>query len=308
MKIGSVKLRNNLFLAPLAGFTCNAFRLLCKEFGAGLVFAPIMNEKALINNPREVIDVIDEERPVAGQIIGKDSLKISKAASIVEPFVDIIDFNLGCPRRKEVRCGIGAVLLRKPEKVKKLVSFIIKSVSKPVTVKVRLGFKEVNVLKITRIVEECGVSAITVHARTVTEDYGVPADWSWIKKVKEHVSIPVIGNGDIFSPVDVKKMIDETGCDAVMIARGANGNPFIFRNSLKYLSSGVMPTMPSRQERVNAFLKFVKYYHKYALKQSFHELKLHAFLFLKGLPNVKALRNKVLKARDEGALISLLKE
>jgi len=308
MKIGDVKLKNNLFLAPLHGLTINAFRLLCKDFGAGLVFAPIMNENALLNNPDKVIDVIDEERPVAGQLIGKDSLKLSKAAKIIEPRFDIIDLNLGCPRPKEVKCGIGAVILQKPEKVKKLVSTIVKSVSKPVTVKIRLGYNEINVLEIAKVIEQAGASAITVHARTARQDYSTPADWSWIKLVKEHVTIPVIGNGDLFTPVDVKRMLDSTNCDAVMIARGANGNPFIFRESLYYLKNGVLPRMPTKDERVKAFLKFMEYYDKYVKNPSVHELRTHAFWFMKGVPKSKKFRASLLRSRTREGLLSLLKE
>jgi len=308
MKIANVALMNNLFLAPLHGFTVNAFRLLCKEFGAGLVYAPIMHENALLNNPLEVIDVIEEERPVAGQLIGKDALKLSKAAKVVEPFVDVIDLNLGCPRPKEVKCGIGAVLLRRPDKVKKLVSSLVESVSKPVTVKVRLGYKEINVLEIASICEQAGAKAITVHARTAVQAYGVPADWSWIKKVKEQVGIPVIGNGDVFNPVDVKRMLESTGCDAVMIGRGANGNPFIFQDSIKYLATGVMPSMPSREERVEVYLKFLKYYNEYVKRPVLHELRMHAYWFMKGVPHAKELRNQLLKAKTEEELVSLLKQ
>lgn len=307
MKIGHVSLRNNLFLAPLAGVTCNAFRLLCKDYGAGLCYAPIMNENAVINNPRNVVDVLEEERPVAGQLIGSDALKLSKAASLIESYVDIIDLNLGCSRRKEIECGIGSVLLRKPDKVKKLVSKLVSSVSKPVTVKVRLGFKEVNVLDIARIIEESGAKALAVHARLGVQEYNVPADWSWIKKVKEEVDIPVIGNGDIFTPIDVKRMLDSTGCDAVMIARGANGNPFIFRDSLKYLETGVMPAMTSEKEKIDAFMKFYKYYTEYVKNPSLHELRTHAFWFTKGLKGSSKLKVELMKCKTENELINKIK-
>ncbi len=308
MKIGNLKLKNNLLLAPLHGVTINAFRLLCKDFGAGLVYAPILNENALLNNVNEVLDVIEEERPVAGQLIGKDSLKLSKAAKLIESRVDLIDLNLGCPRPKEVKCGIGAILMRKPDKVKKLVSSIVKLVDKPVTVKTRLGFKNINVLEIAKIVEEAGAKAITIHARTAVQDYSTPADWSWIKKVKEKINIPVIGNGDLFSPIDVKRMLDETNCDGVMIARGANGNPFIFSETIKYLRTGLMPQQPTINDRVNAFIKFLEYYHKYVKKQSIHELKTQAYWFLKGLKGNKKLRFKLQKTKTEQEIIDLLKE
>lgn len=297
MKIGNVKLRNNVLLAPMHGITINAFRLLCKEYGAGLVYAPIMNENAVLNNPENVVDSIEEERPVGGQLIGKDALKMAKAAKLIEQFFDIIDINFGCPRQREVREGIGAVLLRKPDKVRKIVSSVVRAVEKPVTVKIRLGYKEINVLEVARIIEEAGAAALIVHARTGVQDYSTPADWSWIKKVKEEMRIPVIGNGDLFTPQDVRKMLDATGCDGVMIARGANGNPFIFRDTLNYLN-GTLSHFPTKEERVDAFFTFLDYYDKYAKQKSVHELRTHAYWFLKGVPHAKKIRSRILSAKS----------
>ncbi len=304
MRIGNLVLRNNLLLAPLAGITNVAFRLLCKDYGAALTYAPIMNENALLNNHKKVVDVIELERPVGGQLIGKDAGKLSRAVKLIDDFFDVIDLNLGCPRRKEVQCGIGAVILRKPDKVGKLVKTLINNTSKPVTIKVRLGFKEVNILNIARIIEEQGASAIIVHARTAIQDYNVKADWSWIKRVKDEVSIPVIGNGDLFTPEDVKRMLDETGCDGVMIARGANGNPFIFKNTLDYLRKGSYSN-PTINDKVNAFNKLINYFHEYVNNYSISELKMHAYWFTKGLSDARRLRNKIFKARSEEELINI---
>ncbi len=301
LRIGNLVLKNNLLLAPLAGITNAAFRLLCKDYGAALTYAPIMNENALLNNYKKVVNVIESEHPIGGQLIGKDAGKLSRAVRLIDDLFDVIDLNLGCPRRKEVQCGIGAVILRKPGKVSKLVRTLVSNTDKPVTIKIRLGFKEINVLDIARIIEEQGASAIIVHARTAMQDYDVKADWEWIKRVKNEVNIPVIGNGDLFTPEDVKRMLDETGCDGVMIARGANGNPFIFQNTLDYLRKGSY-SVPTINDRINAFNKLIEYFHKYVNNYSISELKMHAYWFTKGLSEARKLRNKIFMAKNEDEL------
>lgn len=296
MIIGSLKLKSNLLLAPLAGITCNAFRLLCKDYGAGMTYMPILNENAVINNPKNVVDVIENERPVGAQLIGNDALKLSKAARMLEPYVDLIDLNLGCSCRKEIEEGTGSILLRKPDKVRKLVSSLVSSVSIPVTAKIRLGFKENNVMEISRLIEDAGAKALTIHARLGVQDYSVKADWSWIKKVKENSRIPIIGNGDALNPFEVKRMFDETDCDGVMLARGANGYPFIFKSSLEYLRTGVLPQAPSSREVIDAFIKFVNYYQEYNKKPSLQDVKMRAFWFVKGLKNNHKVRDQIMRA------------
>lgn len=307
MKIGKVNLKNNIFLAPMAGVTFNAFRLLCKDYGAGLCCAPIINENALLNNPKKVIDLLPQERPVAAQLIGKDSIKLSKAAKILEPYTDIIDLNCGCSRIKELNCGYGAALLRKPEKISKLVSKLVSAVSIPITVKLRLGFNQINILEVTKLISDAGASAVTVHARTAKQDYSAKADWFWIKKVKDSLIIPIIGNGDLFNAIDVKKMFDQTGCDAVMIGRGANGNPFIFSDSINYLETGAVPEKHLAEEKVKAFMKFLQYYHAYR-DYSLPEIKDHAFWFTKGLVNSKSLRDLILRSKTEDEIKALFQK
>lgn len=282
-----------LFLAPMHGFTVNAFRMLCTDFGASMTFTPLLNEHSVVNNPK-LVDVIGGER-VGVQLIGSHSRILSKAARIVEPVAELIDLNFGCPAVKEQECGVGAVLLKHPKKVGALVKSVVKSVSKPVTVKVRLGFDKINIFDVLKEVEAAGASAITVHARLGVEDYSVPANWDYIKRVKDESSIPVIGNGDVTSPVEAERMQYETNCDAVMIGRAAIGNPFIFKG-----------VIPSDRDKLGAFLKFYDYYQTYAVNKSLHDLKLQACYFMNELPNARRLRASILKVKSYGELINLL--
>jgi len=276
------------------GFTINAFRMLCTDFGASLTFTPLLNENLVVNKP-SLVDVVKGER-VGVQLIGSHSRVLAKAAKIVEPNCELIDLNFGCPALKEQACGVGAVLLNYPKKVGALVKSVVKSVSKPVSVKVRLGWDKVTVFDILKEVTNAGASAITVHARLGVDDYGVPADWDYIRRVKELSSIPVIGNGDVTTPVEAERMEYETNCDAVMIGRAAIGNPFIFKG-----------VIPSAGDKINAFMKFYDYYKKYAVDKSLHDLKLQACYFMSELPNARILRASILKVKSEDELISLIK-
>ncbi|MFA5405826.1 MAG: tRNA-dihydrouridine synthase family protein [Candidatus Nanoarchaeia archaeon] len=285
MKIGRVKLNSNLLLAPMLGFTNSAFRHLCHDYGAGLVTTPLINENAVLNNPL-IIDAVPGE---AVQLIGSDPIKLSRAAVIAQPHCDLIDLNFGCPATREAVCGVGAILLKKPALIKKLVSSVVKSVDCPVTAKIRLGFDKINVIKVAKAIEFAGASAITVHARLASQDYSVPADWPWIKRVKESISIPVIGNGDVKNQADANQMISETNCDAVMIGRAAIGNPFIFK--------GVEPSVKDRRI---AFKKLVSY------DCPMQDLKLQALNFVKGLPGAARIKQSIMKASNEKELINFL--
>ena len=248
LRIGNVELDNNLILAPMAGVTDMSFRQLCREQGCGLLVTEMVSAKAILyknRNTKELMAIGEGERPVSLQLFGSDPEIVSDIAHQVEdgPY-DIIDLNMGCPVPKIVGNGEGSALMKNPKLVEELLSALVRKVHKPVTVKFRKGFDDdhVNAVEIAKIAESCGVAAVAVHGRTREQYYSGRADWDIIRQVKEAVKIPVIGNGDIFEPQDAKRMLEETGCDGLMVGRGARGNPWIFKRIHHYLETGeVLP-------------------------------------------------------------------
>ena len=266
-KIGNIKMKNEVVLAPMAGVCNSAFRRIIKEMGCGLLYAEMVSDKALVYNnekTKEMLYMTEEERPIAQQIFGSDKKSFVEAAKMVikEMSPDIIDINMGCPVPKvALRAQAGAALLKDPEKVYEIVKSVVEAVDVPVTVKIRSGWdhNSINAVEIAKVCEKAGASAITVHPRTRSQGYQGLADWSIIKKVKESVNIPVIGNGDIISAKDAKKMIDQTGCDAVMIGRGVLGNPFLIKQVLTYLKTGELIPNQSPKEKIQTCLKHFDY-------------------------------------------------
>ena len=244
LEIGNVTLENPLVLAPMAGVTDLPFRVLCREQGAGLICMEMVSAKAILyrnKNTESLMEIHPSEHPVSLQLFGSDPDIISEIAKQIKerPF-DILDLNMGCPVPKIVNNGEGSALMKNPELVREIVSKTVKAIQKPVTVKIRKGFDDtcVNAVEIARIIEDCGAAAVAVHGRTRAQYYAGQADWEIIRQVKEAVSIPVIGNGDVNTPEKAVQMMEETGCDGVMIARGAQGNPWIFSRTLHYLETG----------------------------------------------------------------------
>ena len=300
MRIGNVTLENNVILAPMAGVTDLPFRLLCKEQGAGLLCMEMVSAKAIYYNNKntEALMEIDErERPVSLQLFGSDADIMSEMAKRIEekPFA-ILDINMGCPVPKVAGNGEGSALMKNPELVREIVSKVVKAIEKPVTVKIRKGFDEnhVNAVEIAKIIEDCGAAAVAVHGRTREQYYSGTADWDIIRQVKEAVSIPVIGNGDVTGPESAKKMIEETGVDGIMIGRAARGNPWIFGQIKEYLETGVIPAKPSYDEVREMMLRHARM--QLECKGEYtgiREMRKHVAWYTAGYPNSAKLRAKM---------------
>ncbi len=313
LKIGNVTLENHLILAPMAGVCDLPFRLLCKEQGAGLVCMEMVSAKGIYYNNKkteELLTIEPEERPVSLQFFGADADIMSEMAKRVEerPF-DILDVNMGCPVPKVVNNGEGSALMKQPKLAYEIVSKLVKAIRKPVTVKIRKGFDDahVNAEEIARAVEEAGASAIAVHGRTREQYYSGRADWDIIRRVKEAVSIPVIGNGDILTAEDVLRMKRQTGCDGFMIGRGAQGNPWIFRQILHYMETGEELPRPGMEEIVEMILRHAK--GLIALKgetTAIREMRKHAAWYTSGCKNSAKLRRKINETETYGQLEELL--
>ena len=316
-KIGNVEIKNNVVLAPMAGISNSAFRRIVKEMGAGLIVAEMVSDKAIVYKNKKTLDMLymtDFERPISQQIFGSDVESFREAAKYIEENIhpDIIDINMGCPVPKvAISSQAGSALLKDLNKIYDIVKNVVDSINIPVTVKIRSGWDEnsINAKEVAQVVEKAGASAIIVHPRTRKQGYSGKADWSIIKKVKESVNIPVIGNGDILSCYDAKKMIDETGCDAVMIGRGVLGNPWLIKECVEYLENGNEPRIITLEEKIN----MIKYHLNLLLetkpyKVALLEIRSHAAWYLKGLPNAKELKEKIFKTSSDLELINLLEE
>lgn len=261
LTIGNVTLENNVILAPMAGVTDLPFRLLCREMGAGLVCMEMVSAKAIYynnKNTEELLTIHPEEMPASLQLFGSDpEIVAAMAAKIEERPFSLLDFNMGCPVPKVVNNGEGSALMKNPKLAEELLTKLVKAVKKPVTVKIRKGFDEscVNAVEIAKIAESCGVAAVAVHGRTRAQYYSGKADWDIIRQVKEAVKIPVIGNGDVDSPEAAGAMLENTGCDGVMIGRAAQGNPWIFRETVRFLEDGTLLSRPGREEKKQVILR-----------------------------------------------------
>ncbi len=315
MNIGDVKLENPYILAPMAGVTDLPFRLLCKEQGAGLLCMEMISAKALQyknKNTKALLSIHPKEYPVSLQLFGSDADIISRMAQEIEelPF-QILDINMGCPVPKVVKNGEGSALMNRPELVCEIVSKTVKAIKKPVTVKIRKGFDEtsVNAPEIAKIIEQAGAAAIAVHGRTREQYYSGKADWDIIRQVKEAVSIPVIGNGDVFSGESALRMRRETGCDGVMIARGAQGNPWIFSELLEYERTGRMPKRPTPEEIRDMMLRHARMQIEFKGDYlGIREMRKHVAWYTKGLKGSARLRDEINKTESYEELSKLLYE
>lgn len=315
-KIGNVKISNQVVLAPMAGICNSAYRQICKDMGCGLIYAEMVSDKAITYNNQKTIDMLymtEKERPISQQIFGSDKESFVEAAKFIEKEMkpDIIDINMGCPVPKvAVRAQAGSALLKDLDKIFDIVSSVVSAVNVPVTVKIRSGWdsNHINAVEVAKVIEKAGASAICVHPRTRSQGYSGKADWNIIKEVKENVSIPVIGNGDIKSPEDAKRMLEETKCDAVMIGRGVLGNPWLIKNIVNYLDGKDVIDV-SIVDRIDMCLKHLKLLDSLKNeKLACLEIRNHISWYFKGIKGANELKNKVYQTTNIHDIILLLNE
>ena len=313
LQIGDVILKNNVILAPMAGVTDLPFRLLCKEQGAGLLCMEMVSAKAIYYNNKNtetLMQIEPEERPVSLQLFGSDPVIMSEMAKRIEdrPF-DILDINMGCPVPKVVNNGEGSALMKNPGLVRKIVTSVSKAIKKPLTVKIRKGFDEnnINAVEIAKIIEDSGAAAVAVHGRTRQQYYSGKADWDIIRQVKEAVSIPVIGNGDVDSPQKAKRLLEETGCDGIMVGRAAEGNPWIFREISHYLDTGELLPHPALEEVKEMILRHARLQLEYKGEYTgMREMRKHVAWYTAGFPHSARLRGAVNEIESMEQLMVLL--
>lgn len=315
MLIGNIKTETNIFLAPMAGISDMAFRLICKEFGCGLVYTEMISAKGLHyknDNTYKLMKIHQDEKPIAMQIFGNSpEIMAESAVQMKEAGADIIDINMGCPTPKIVNNGDGCALMKDVDLAGKIIESVVKAVTIPVTIKIRKGWDDesINAVDLAQIAEEKGAKAVTIHGRTRQQFYSGKADWDIIKKVKNAINIPVIGNGDIFVPETAKKIFKDTNCDGIMVGRGAHGNPWIFKRISTYLSTGEMLPKPTIEERINMVIRHMN--KMIELKGEYNgikEMRKHIIWYLKGLPNVNKIKRQIFSLDDKAEITKLLKD
>jgi len=313
--IGGVKIDGQVVVAPMAGISDKTFRMICKEYGASLVVGEMVSDKAVLFGNEKTIKLLEmdeKERPISQQIFGSDLESFVSAAKKVYELMhpDIIDINMGCPVPKvAIKNQAGSALLKNPEKIYEIVSNVVKAVPVPVTVKIRAGWdeKSINCVEVAQICEKAGASAITLHARTRAQGYSGKANWNLIKEVVKTVNIPVIGNGDVITCYDAKKMLDETGCAAVMIGRGLLGNPWLVRDCVNYLKDGSTPIEVSFKEKLAMMKRHLNsLVEEKGEVSAVLEIRTHFLYYLKGMPGNASIKNAICKAKTQNEIIKIL--
>lgn len=316
LKIGPIEMKNQVVLAPMAGVCNTAFRLIAKRFGAGLVCAEMVADRGIIHHNQRTLDMLyvdEREKPLSLQIFGGSRETLVQAAKYVDKNTnaDIIDINMGCPVPKVTKCDAGSRWLLDPDKIYEMVAAVVDAVDKPVTVKMRKGWDDDHIYAVrnAQAVERAGGQAVALHGRTRVQMYEGDADWAIIRQVKESVGIPVIGNGDVRTPMDAKRMLDETGVDGVMIGRGALGNPWMLYRTVKYLESGVLPPEPTATEKVDVcrihFDQLSKLKGEHIASM---EMRKHAAWYMKGLPGGNEVRKRINQCETGDALRQVLND
>ncbi len=313
-KIANIVIKNQVVIAPMAGVSNIAFRTIMKEFGAGLIYAEMVSDRALLyrnEKTMRMIKVVPEERPLTMQVFGADKESIVEGAKIIdqESDCDIIDINFGCPVNKIVKNDAGAKLLLDPMKIYDIVQEVVKSVSKPVTIKMRTGWDNSTIyaVEIAQLCEKAGAKAIAIHGRTRSQMYSGKANWSYIKQVKDAVNIPVIGNGDIHTPEDAKRMLNETGCDAIMIGRGVLGNPWLTSQTVEYLETGKYQKVISDEDKLSRILNHMeRLIELKGEKIALLEMRTHASWYVKGMRGATFVKREISKINTKENLINLM--
>ncbi|MBR1650994.1 MAG: tRNA dihydrouridine synthase DusB [Lachnospiraceae bacterium] len=315
LRIGSLELKNNCILAPMAGVTDLPFRILCSEMGAGMVCMEMVSAKAISYNNKNTVDLLkveESERPASLQLFGSEPELIGEVVKKIDHRnYDVLDFNMGCPVPKVVNNGEGSALMKNPDLAFRIMEQLVKNSTKPVTVKFRKGFdsEHINAVEIAKAAEAAGVDAVAVHGRTRAQYYSGEADWDIIRQVKEAVSIPVIGNGDVTSPEKAKALIDRTGCDGIMIGRGAEGNPWIFRQVVSYLKTGEILDPPSPAEKKALAIRHAELMLKYKGEHiAIQEMRKHLAWYTAGMPNSSRFRGRINTMTTMGELLEGVSE
>jgi nifR3 family TIM-barrel protein len=316
LKIGNVPMNNNVVLAPMAGVCNPAFRLIAKEFGCGLVCAEMVSDKAILHGNQRTLEMLfvdEREKPLSLQIFGGDKESLVEAVKFVDQNTnaDIIDINMGCPVPKVTKCDAGARWLLDPKKIYEMVSYAADAAKKPVTVKMRIGWDDEHIFAVenAQAVERAGGAAVSVHGRTREQLYTGKANWDILRDVKQAVNIPVIGNGDVFSPEDAKRLLEHTNCDGVMIGRGALGNPWMLYRTVHYLTTGELLPDPSPAEKIRiAVLHLDRLADLKGENVAVREMRKHLAWYLKGLPDSAVVKNSVMDLTTRSAVVSVLED
>ncbi len=316
-KIGNVEIKNQVVFAPMASVSNISYRQIIKEMGAGLIYSEMISTMGIVYNGKKTIDLInfnENERPISIQIFGSDLKSFVEAAKYIEEnfHPDIIDINMGCPVPKvAIKSQAGSALLKDPDKIYEIVKAVVDNTNTPITVKIRSGWddKHINAVEVAKKIESAGASAIAIHARTRSQGYSGSANWNIIKEVKQSVKIPIIGNGDITSPELAKQMLEETGCDAIMIGRATLGNPWIIKEIVHYLDTNELLPKPTNAEKIEMIKTHYNLLKKYSnTTHALLEIRTHALWYLKGIPSTKEIKTKICQAKTEEEFMNIIKE